>query len=88
MFDLMQYALIFYDFQLILARMGAHLLGPHAAEVINIFAVAIRCGIRATELKQVLCASPTSASDLASMLSCTRRWQRSPSGVSMCSTAG
>ena len=25
MFDLMQYALIFYDFQLILARMGVYL---------------------------------------------------------------
>jgi hypothetical protein len=25
MFDLMQYALIFYDFQLILAQMGYHL---------------------------------------------------------------
>ncbi len=48
--------------------LGAHLYGPHAEEVINIFAVAIRCGMRAAELKQVLFAYPTSASDIASML--------------------
>src|SRR5215471_15008819 len=48
--------------------LGAHLFGPHAAEVINIFAVAIRCGIRAAELKQVLFAYPTSASDIVYML--------------------
>jgi glutathione reductase (NADPH) len=48
--------------------LGAHLFGPHAAEVINIFALAIRCGIRAAELKQVLFAYPTSASDIAYML--------------------
>jgi len=48
--------------------LGAHLFGPHAAEVINIFAVAIRAGMRAAELKQVLFAYPTSASDIAHML--------------------
>ncbi len=48
--------------------LGAHLFGPHAEEVINIFAVAVRCGIRATELKQVLFAYPTSASDIVYML--------------------
>jgi len=36
--------------------------------VINVFAVAVRCGIRADELKQVLFAYPTSASDIVHML--------------------
>ena len=48
--------------------LGAHLLGPHAEEVINIFAVAVRFGIRADELKQTLFAYPTSASDVVHML--------------------
>ena len=48
--------------------LGAHLLGPHAEEVINVFAVAVRCGIRADELKQVLFAYPTNASDIVHML--------------------
>jgi glutathione reductase (NADPH) len=47
---------------------GAHLLGPGAAEVINVFAVAIRFGIPAAELKRVLFAYPTSASDIPSMV--------------------
>ena len=46
----------------------AHLLGPHAEEVINIFAAAVRFGIRADELKQMLFAYPTSASDVVHML--------------------
>jgi glutathione reductase (NADPH) len=48
--------------------LGAHLFGPHAEEVINVFAVAVRFGIRAEELKQVLFAYPTSASDVVHML--------------------
>jgi glutathione reductase (NADPH) len=48
--------------------LGAHLLGPHAEEVINIFAVAVRFGIRGDELKQMLFAYPTSASDVVHML--------------------
>ena len=39
-----------------------------AEEVINIFAVAVRFGIRADELKQMLFAYPTSASDVVHML--------------------
>ena len=49
--------------------LGAHLFGPHAEEVINIFAVAVRCGMRAEDLQQVLFAYPTSASDVVHMLS-------------------
>lgn len=48
--------------------LGAHLLGPHADEVINVFAVAIRLGIPAADLKDVLFAYPTNASDVRYML--------------------
>lgn len=48
--------------------LGAHLLGPHAEEVINLFAVAIRLRIPARELKDVLFAYPTSGSDVRFML--------------------
>jgi glutathione reductase (NADPH) len=48
--------------------LGAHLLGQHAEEVINLFGLAIRTGIRASDLKQMVFAYPTSASDLSSML--------------------
>ena len=47
---------------------GAHLLGPHAAEVINLFAVAIRSRIPASELKQVPFAYPTYGSDVRFMV--------------------
>jgi len=47
---------------------GAHLLGPHAEEVINLFALAIRSGVPATELKHLLYAYPTSGSDVAYMI--------------------
>jgi glutathione reductase (NADPH) len=47
---------------------GAHLLGPDAAEVINIFAIAIRLQIPADDLKQVLFAYPTYGSDVRFML--------------------
>jgi glutathione reductase (NADPH) len=48
--------------------LGAHLLGPHAAEVINLFAIAIRLGISADDLKQVIFAYPTNGSDIRFML--------------------
>ncbi len=48
---------------------GAHLLGPHAEEVINLFALAIRSGIPATDLKHLLYAYPTSGSDVPYMIS-------------------
>lgn len=47
---------------------GAHLLGPHADETINLFAVAIRLGIPASELRQVPFAYPTFGSDVRFML--------------------
>ncbi len=48
--------------------LGAHLLGQHAEEVINLFGLAIRTGIGASDLKHMVFAYPTSASDLSSML--------------------
>jgi glutathione reductase (NADPH) len=48
--------------------LGAHLLGPHADEVINLFAIAIRLGIPATDLKDVLYAYPTYGSDIRFMV--------------------
>ncbi len=47
---------------------GAHLLGPHADEVINLFALAIRLRIPADEVKQALYASPTHSSDIRFMV--------------------
>jgi len=48
--------------------LGAHLLGLHAEEVINLFALAIRTGMPARDLKGIVYAYPTSASDIGSML--------------------
>ncbi len=48
--------------------LGAHLLGPHAEEVINIFALAIRLELKASDLKKVLWSYPTNASDITYML--------------------
>lgn len=48
--------------------LGAHLLGSEAEEVINLFAVAMRNGIRAGDLKHTLFAYPTHASNLPYML--------------------
>ena len=48
--------------------LGAHLLGVHAEEVINLFALAIRTGLKASDLKHMLYSYPTSSSDVAYML--------------------
>jgi glutathione reductase (NADPH) len=48
--------------------LGAHLLGAHAEEVINIFALAIRTGLKAEDLKTMIYAYPTSASDIGYMV--------------------
>ena len=48
--------------------LGAHLMGPRADEVINLFAVAVRLRIPARELQQVLFAYPTYGSDVRFML--------------------
>ena len=48
--------------------LGAHLLGPHAEEVVNIFSLAIRAGFKADDLKTMIYAYPTSASDISYMV--------------------
>lgn len=47
---------------------GAHLVGPHVDEVINLFGLAIRHGLTAADLKTTMFAYPTGASDIGSML--------------------
>ena len=39
--------------------LGAHLIGPHCDEVINIFGLAIRKGLTAEDLKTTMFAYPT-----------------------------
>ena len=48
--------------------LGAHLLGPHAEEVINIFGLAIRHGFRADDLIDMVYTYPTSSSDISYMV--------------------
>ena len=48
--------------------LGAHILGSEAAEVINLFALAIRSRMRATDLRHMLFAYPTSGSNVTRML--------------------
>jgi glutathione reductase (NADPH) len=48
--------------------LGAHLLGPHADEVINLFALAIATEIPAAGLRERLLAYPTVGSDIRYML--------------------
>jgi glutathione reductase (NADPH) len=48
--------------------LGAHLVGPHADEVINVFALAIRNDLTARQLEGTVFAYPTSGSDVSYML--------------------
>ena len=48
--------------------LGAHLLGPNAAEIINLFPIAIRLRISAFDPKQVPFAYPTYDSDIRFMI--------------------
>jgi glutathione reductase (NADPH) len=47
---------------------GAHLLGPHSEDTINIFTLAMNAGIKAGDLKRTIFTYPTSASDIVHML--------------------
>jgi len=62
-----------YGFKVLVAEetdrvLGAHLVGPHADEVINIFALAIRQGLTAEALRTTIFAYPTGASDIGYMV--------------------
>jgi glutathione reductase (NADPH) len=48
--------------------LGAHLVGPHVDEVINVFGLAIRHGLTARDLKSAIFAYPTGGSDVGYML--------------------
>ena len=48
--------------------LGAHLLGVHAEEVINLFALAMRTGLHAGDLRHMVYSYPTSSSDVVYML--------------------
>jgi glutathione reductase (NADPH) len=49
--------------------LGAHIIGPHAEEVINIFSMAIRLGLTANDLRDpILYTYPTSSSDVVYMV--------------------
>lgn len=48
--------------------LGAHLLGAEAAEIINLFALAIRLNLTASDLKALLYSYPSHASDVPYML--------------------
>ena len=44
--------------------LGAHIVGPHADEVINLFGHAIRQNLTAGDLQRIMFAYPTGASDI------------------------
>ncbi len=48
--------------------LGAHLLGPHAEDVINIFTVAMNGNIKGDQLRKMIFSYPTNASDIVYML--------------------
>ena len=48
--------------------LGAHIVGPDADATINIFALAVRQGLTAADLKAAIFAYPTHASDISAML--------------------
>jgi glutathione reductase (NADPH) len=48
--------------------LGAHLLGTHAGEVINMFALAIRHGLTAQEIKTSVLVHPAVSSDISYMV--------------------
>jgi glutathione reductase (NADPH) len=48
--------------------LGAHVLGPRADDVINLFAMAMRAGTTTASLKEILFAYPTAESDIPYMV--------------------
>ena len=43
---------------------GAHILGPEASELINLFGLAMRSGLRASDLENLVSAYPSHGSDI------------------------
>ncbi len=48
--------------------LGAHLLGPHADDLINLFTLAMRAGTKAADLREVIFGYPTHGSDVQYMV--------------------
>jgi glutathione reductase (NADPH) len=48
--------------------LGAHIVGPYADEVINLFGLAIRHNLTARDLQTTMSAYPTGASDIGYMV--------------------
>jgi len=48
--------------------LGAHILGPNAEEAINIFAMVMRLGLKASDLKKIVYAYPGICSDIVHMI--------------------
>jgi glutathione reductase (NADPH) len=48
--------------------LGAHVLGPHAEELVNVFSLALRAKIPTSTLEQALFGYPTASSDISAML--------------------
>jgi glutathione reductase (NADPH) len=48
--------------------LGAHLLGPHAEEVVTVFGLAIRSGLTAETVKDMISGYPSACSDVGYML--------------------
>lgn len=48
--------------------LGAHILGPNAEEIINIFAAVIRLRLKASDIKKLIFSYPTVSSDITYML--------------------
>jgi glutathione reductase (NADPH) len=48
--------------------LGAHVLGPHAEEIINLFALAMRAGMSASAIKSMIFGYPTNGSDVPYMM--------------------
>ena len=48
--------------------LGAHLIGPHAEEVINLFAMAIKTGFTSKDIKTMVLTYPSASSDIVYMV--------------------
>lgn len=48
--------------------LGAHLIGPHAEEVINLFAMAIKAGLTSKDIKTMILTYPSASSDIVYMV--------------------
>lgn len=48
--------------------LGAHLIGPHSEEVINLFAMAIKTGFTAVDIKTMILTYPSASADIVYMV--------------------